>query len=703
VKENGLEPQVMAKEQWEEETIERFRDFLSRERSATYGISDRDVVVDPTTGVNFDYQLTSSSGDKVAVEISRLVESGTDLASAKVWSQIVTLLKQKLTEQGIKGYLVALPKMHIPLRAVGTYAHHAAARITTAISDNAGVETFSAGGMTFRRIEEYESISFSWGGEARYVNPHGTAETAFLDILPKKNKQVGILDHERIVVVVNWSMFVDEGNVVRALSRIDFDAFQNVDRIFFEDRSDRFFQVYERTTYNAIVSQQPSSVGDPALLLRYLEHQLADRKKEAYGFVKATTLEAGSIEWLSSNAAKVNLVRYAEGFAETGQLDEAMWAIRQLKYDPDPDPDGENSPDDPDGEYNSHRRILNGEEERGITTVRGHLCWLIVKVIVQNKPTYYAELIEILTRYISERNLYIRTQSMIPLTDLAVRLRAVRNEDGSEFTWDRDGRAKVRALAFHALAENVEYPRVLQMLLPVFDRMKDIKESEAMTVLRVFLDTEADYILHDLAALIIYFALFRSKDFTGEGLFDAANFVELLKQQISGGRPSMRASLVWHFWKILQAKYLPFEEIREYLPIFWMHEYDQGLASSFDLLFDELIVASPSDASDIFAQMMERLKGFMGRHEKLTAEIWISGVDKLIPLFVDNPHRLLRVVGVLVDARKKGAFIHDLATTLESYRLIAESHRETVKVELRKLHCEIRELDTRFPEIDWSH
>lgn len=698
-----LELHAMVKDQLEEETIERFRAFLSRERSTIFGISDRDVVVDPTTGENFDYQLISSSGDKVAVEIFRLVESGSELASEKVWSQIVTLLKQKLTEQGIKGYFIVLPKINIPLREIETYAQQAAATIATAISDNEGVLNFSTEGMTFRRIEEYESVSVSWGGEARSVNPHGTAETVFLDKLPKKNKQVGILDHERIILVVNWSMFVDAGNVVRALSRINFDAFPNVDRIFFEERNHHFFQVYERRTYHAIANQQPSSVGDPTLLLEYLEHQLADTKKEAYEFVKVKTLETGSMEWLSNTAAKVNLVRYTEGLATAGQIDEAMWVIRQLKNDPDPDPDGENSPDDPDGEYNCHRRILNGEEVNGITTVRGHLCWLIAKVIVQNKPEYYAELIEILTGYIAGQNLYIRTQSMIPLTDLAVRIRAIRNKDGSDFSWDQDSRNKVRALAFLALDENIQYPRVLQMLLRVFDHMRDLKEREAKLALRVFLDTEADYILHDLAVLIIYFALFRGKEFTKEGPFVATDFVELLKRQISSGKSSMRASLSWHFWQILKEKYLPFDEIRDYLPWFWIHEYDQDLASSFNLLFDELAVISPSDARDVFAQMMERLKELLDRCEKLTSQVWISEGDRLVSLFADEPHRLLRVVGILVDAWKKGAFIHELPAILGCYRLVGESHRGTVKAEFKRLHFEIRELNPQFPEIDWSH
>src|SRR5262249_14648223 len=157
-------------------TIERFREYLSRDRAVTFAVSGRDVVVDPITNENFDYQLTSIIGDKIAVEIFRLIESGEELASGKVWSQVVALLKHELTKQGIKGYLIVLPReIRIPLRDVKNYAEQATVTITAAIENNLGVDKFTTGGMTFRRIEQYETISFSWGGEARSVNPHGTA------------------------------------------------------------------------------------------------------------------------------------------------------------------------------------------------------------------------------------------------------------------------------------------------------------------------------------------------------------------------------------------------------------------------------------------------------------------------------------------------------------------------------------------------
>jgi hypothetical protein len=299
----------MAKDQWEEESIERFREFLSRERGVTFGISGRDVVVDPATNENFDYQLTSNTGNQIAVEIFRLVESGDDLAGDKVWSQVVALLKEELIRAGVTGYVIALPrKIGIPLREVKTYAEKAATTITAAIRNNIGAENFTTGGITFRRIEQYESVSFSWGGEARYVNPHGTAEGIFQKKLDKKNKQLGVSNHERILLVTNWTFFIDAPDIIRALSAIDFEQYPNVDKIFFETRNHRFSQVYDRKIYTAILNKQIKDDDKTDLLLRYLKHRLANKKKDAYEFVKAVTEEAGSIDWLSNKEARENLV-----------------------------------------------------------------------------------------------------------------------------------------------------------------------------------------------------------------------------------------------------------------------------------------------------------------------------------------------------------------------------------------------------------
>ncbi|MEO6543663.1 MAG: hypothetical protein ABIP05_06410, partial [Nitrospiraceae bacterium] len=499
-----------------------------------------------------------------------------------------------------------------------------------------------------------------------------------------------------------WTFFIDAPDIVRAMCAIDFEKYPNIDKIFFETRSHRFSQVFDRQTYSAILNKQVKDTTDPDLLLLYLKHQLADKKKDAYEFVKAVTEEAGSINWLSNREARGNLVLYAQELAEEGQIEEALWVIRHLHNDPDPDPAGQNTPDDPSGQYNHHLRILNGEEDCGITTVRGHLCGLISRVIVQNKPELYQELIGTLDRYLSEENLYIRTQALIPLSKLTARIRATKNQDGTPFEWSQSERERVRNLAFRTLTQNAQYARVLQILFHVFENMRGLTESEAKTVLSAFIATQADYILHDVAVLVIYFALFREHDFKEDPPFVALDFVELLKQQISFGKPSMRSSLAWHFWNCLKSKHLTQEQVKEYLRLFWEQPYDQNLASMFDLLLEELAELSPPDACELFEQMIERLKELGESNKESLRGSWIHITGELIRCFAQFPTKLVRTVSILVDIWKNGGFVHELVEVLESYRLLEAPEKDSVKTELMRLYREIKDLKPEFPEIDWS-
>jgi hypothetical protein len=111
------------------------------------------------------------------------------------------------------------------------------------------------------------------------------------------------------------------------------------------------------------------------------------------------------MRWLDDNLARENVVAYAENQLKDKRIDDALWVLNMLHDDPNPDPAGES-------DY--HARILQNEDVRFITTVRGHLCWLMSQLIVQNLPELYTRIIDILERYAKEPNLYLRVQVAFP-------------------------------------------------------------------------------------------------------------------------------------------------------------------------------------------------------------------------------------------------------------------------------------------------
>lgn len=696
-----------AKEQWEEEAIERFRNFLGQERTTTYAVTDRDVVVNPATNENFDYQLQNQDGGKVAVELFRLIEDGKQLGRQKVFGDFLAELKKDLLSRGVKGYFISTPEFLVKKSQISAHSARIAEEIEKAIKDNDDADKFEHNGFEFVRIKDFNTVSFSyhWGG-VRSIDSRGTAATVFATKLPKKNKQVDVSDHERILLVVSWAFFVEGADAIRALSGFDFSQYQNVDKIFFEQREGQFALVYDRTVVEAIQNKQP--VSDNAslkLMLQYARYQLGEKKPEAFDYVKTVTSLTGGIGWLADNAAKENLISYGEELVSKDQLDDAMWIVRQLHNDPNPNTRGENDEDDPNGEHNYHARVLRGEDASVITTVRGHLCWLMMKIAGKSKPEYYTELIEIMSRYLKEDNLYIRIQASYILEIFWANRRAKKNPDETPFDWKDEERVYIRQLTLDTIRANHSYPRVMQALLHVLNRNRDLNELEAEEILRLFIATEQSDVLHDLAAYVVYFALFREKDsqYYG-GQFNSEKFVELLKEQIRDGADAMSSSLAWHLWKLLTDKVLPYEVIKEYIPIFLEGKYSASAMSKLALIIEELAKIAPPDAATLYEHALEKLDEHLKNKPGEGHQHWINGTEEVLPILAQEPERLISVIGRLKDMwmRKVQMYVGNIQTIFESYMLVPEKSKAETKVALKAMYDEMKAVHPPLQEVDWT-
>lgn len=696
---------AVTKEQWEEAAIERFREYLSRSRNLAYGITGRDVIVNPQTGSNFDYQLQDESENKIAVELFRMVENGADLAKSRVWHTMAGLIRNHIQQKGLKGYLVYTPQFFVKKKEMEVVAAKQADIIERGILGNPDTKEFSFEGYEFHRIESLETISLSYSEGARSVDSKGTATTSFSELLPKKNQQVDIADHERIIVVVNWSFFVDASAAIRALSSFDFTQFTNVDKIFFETREGELSLVYDRTVIEAIKTHKRVENPDSLkLLVEYLNYQLADKNLLAFEFIKTIGDASGNLDWLS-NEAKESLIQLGTSLLEENRIEDAMWIVRMLKDDPNPSPVGANDTDDPQGEHNYHIKIQKGEDVNIITTVRGHLCWLMMKIAAKSKTEYYTELIEIMSRYLAEDNLYIRTQSAHILEVFWANRRATKNPDETPFTWKDEERAYIRQLVLETVRTNRSYPQVMRALLHVFNTNRDLNEPESEEMLRLFLETNNDEVLHDLAAFVVYFAFFRYRDsqyYGGE--FNPEKFISILKEQIKDGEDAMSSSLAWHLWKLLTDKVLPYEAIKEYIPLFLEGEYSAGAMSKLALIIEELAKIAPQDAATLYECALEKLDEHLKNKPEESHQHWINGTEEVLPILVQEPKRLLAVVGRLKDMwmRKAQLYVGNIKTIFESYELVPVEQKEETKIALKAMYDEMKAAHPPLQEVDWA-
>ena len=692
----------MVKQQWEEETIERFRGYLSQNRNTTYGITGRDVVVDKRTGGNFDYQLQNEKGEKIAVELFRMVENGEDLAKSRVWYKVVGFLRDAVQRRGLKGYLVYTPQFFVKKSEMKVYSEKMAEVIEKGIRFNTTAKEFVHDGFKFHKVESFDTISLSYSDGVRSVDSRRTAINSFVRLLPKKNKQVNIANHERLLVVVKWAYFVDSHAAIGALTTLDFNQFTNIDKIFFEEKEGEFVLIYDHSVIDAIKSRTEIKNPDShKLLVEYLKNKLDDRNHNAFDYIKTIGTRVGNLEWLPKDT-KENLIHFGKTFS-VGQIEDAMWIVRMLNNDQNPNPTGANDLDDPEGKHNYHSDVVRNEDVRNITTIRGHLCWLMSHIVAKNKPQYYTEIISILTRYIREGNLYMRIQATYPLVELIVRGKATKNQDESPFEWKQEERDLVRDLPLNMLRENAAHPRVQKAILYMFDKLRDLNEAEAEEVLSAFVSIDDSDVLHDLAALLPYFALFRKGDFPEESPFNPSASITLLKEQIVNGKTALKSSLAWHFWKMLEEKSIPYKDIREYMLLFWGNEYDPSTAHMFGLIIRQLADISPGDAKDFFEKIANLLKEYLLKHPEERHQVWLDDTDHALILFVSEPNRLLRLIGTLKDIwMVGGTYIGNMSLIFGSHEKVPGGDKERVKFELKRMYDEMKTVQPLLQPIDWN-
>ena len=691
------------KEQWEEDAIFRFISFLQIKENQSYGITDRNVKVE--NGQNFDYEITDSNNNKKAVELFRMVESEKGLAQGRAWSNVIEELKKEIGKRKLAGYLVYTPtRFQYKKNELSVFAIKQADVIETAIKENEGQKEFKFQGFEFHKIEDLDHLSFSAHSGVRSIDSSGTALASFNRLLPTKNGQLQTNQHERILLVLNWAWFVAPSDAIKALTKIDLNLLGNIDEIYFEVRENQFERIFDRSVFVAIANKLQVINHDlQGLLNENLNHLLAEKNPDSFGYVKFISDSIGNVDWIFDNQTREQVILFAEAaLQEKGDIDNALWALKMFKNDSDPYPDGSNSKKDSKGEYNWHKRVLDGEDVNAITTVRGHLCWLMSSLVVTNKPELYKEIIETIINYSKEDNLYIRMRVAHPLTELVRRRLAVKNQDGSPFDWDDKERLVVRELAFSMLRQNAKHPRVMHALLHVFDFLRDVDEGEAVEIITLFLNTKEEYVLHDLAALVVYYALFRYKDWPKKGNFDSSQLIRILKEQIVNGDDSIKSSIAWHLWKIIKEKYLPYSEVKEYVWLFLSGKYNPQVISMLALTIEELAKTDKTEAIALYKETVNKIADFL-RENPGQNHYWLNSTEEVLPLMAPDPSELMDVVRKLMDLWKNGVYVGDPTVIFNLYKLVPTELKDGVKNELMDMYKKMKSINPHVADINWSN
>ena len=101
----------MSKQQWEVDAKEGFVRFLQEQYRQAYLATAENVVTNPATRRDFDYELTAHIAGLpvIALEIFRIVGDERDLGHHRAWNDVVQRLTKELKDKDVSGYLIRTP------------------------------------------------------------------------------------------------------------------------------------------------------------------------------------------------------------------------------------------------------------------------------------------------------------------------------------------------------------------------------------------------------------------------------------------------------------------------------------------------------------------------------------------------------------------------------------------------------------------
>jgi len=539
------------KDQWEEEAKDHFIADLKAQGRGDWIVSDSDVVVDEKTNRNFDYQLKCGN-DFIALEIFRLVDSKEEIERQKSWHLISNSIAAELRRRGVKGFTISTPNsFNVPPNKIEKFVSKIADNLQNAIKQNPGIDPVHESGFEIKWIEDFPDVSLYTIGPGGAINPTGMTHAFIQRKLPKKNRQLNVQNHERVVMIVNWLVLVDQRNMIEACSQIDFSQFGNIDMVYFDiSHKGSIHLVYDKTVYTAFQQdgEPPKRIGP--LFISWLTNYLYRKHLQAFQLVQKITERENSLLWLPAHARE-QLTAFGEDFLNKDKPEDLYWIIEHLRQDPDPPIETS------DGQLTDHLRIKRGEHVHLMRSVRARLCWLLMQVVTRPRLEDYERVFEIVERFANEENLYVRQYATFALMELA-RRRLARTDTGVLFM--SDGLAmRIKTLGLRMVEDNLKYPVVLESVANVMLFVQDLDHDAALRTVKQLLSIDQSEAANNISSMMIYFAFYRHNQFKQLDRFKPDDIRSLLKDNLANGSVHFRATAANHFKAILARNEIEFD------------------------------------------------------------------------------------------------------------------------------------------------
>jgi len=651
---------------------------------------------------------------KVLVEVKRVYDNEEIVELAHYSKQINRLkeaLKPRLKE--VKGlYIVSIPEK---LSIKKGKEKDIIDKILEAIKNNQEFLDIPKIGKfeISKLVNEDNNVGFIRGPVVKYPNPPETIKQNTASKIKTANIQLGSFSEDKvnkkILLLVNKYGLGDVNDMIEALSFSyrELLEYNNIDEIWLQyETIDKQFLHTLLYTRDFLTSFEEKRVN-----LKNIQHkelfekwfyslvELGDNyKEELFDILKEGIKNQRPYSIFPDKNLRMGIVRLGEYLAAKNRFNDVIWIIDKFIDDPDPEEPGQYS-GEPD--FNYHQKIANGEDPSIITTVLGHLAWLVQKLAIQKE--YIGKALNYTEKLLSHKNLYVKFQAIIPLVEIAARRQWL---DG----WGKRPREseykKFHSMVFdlvELVSQNPNYKAIANRLVLVFSYYKDLSTEEVDKALNAL------KITNESAGLFVYFGIFRQRHYKDQHIeFDGKKFENKLKEIIKSNTEEnieLKEKISFHFWQISKENKDEFEKIRPYIELFLEQPYQNHIYSNIEHIINKTIRDKPDVCIEWYKQMLSRISKYLESAEPQNQIIlWLHHTEEIIEVIATyRPVELLPIVKNLVDFWKERVYIGSPKEIFGSYKLISdEKLKNDIKKEFQILYNSMKKIHPGLEEVTWD-
>lgn len=385
--------------------------------------------------------------------------------------------------------------------------------------------------------------------------------------------------------------------------------------------------------YNALVDEGNSKQENKKVLVRIYETFLDP-------FLNSLGNDIEKIEnKITRPQSREAIVQFADALAKQGKIREAIRIVKVFINDSDPCTPKRKNPEDPEGKYDEHKKIEQGEDVHPITCVRGWCAWVLMNCAVLDGRDYIPENIDLTEKLTKDRNYYIKHMACVALSQLAQsRLTVLPEKRDVLFLSDNVKKAlkmskKIEGIAFNLLKDisklSINVQKVLgKSILKVFNHIRALNQDNALKLIKT-LEKFPEEAVAEAGPLFIYFAEFRRNNFQDwkwkmPGLyddldnFDSKVFQQFLEKIIKKKNPKINSQFSWHFYELIEKSVPDKLEVKNFL------KYDKA----FEISYKYLDVISNYYHQQTFSHIYRFIEDNFEKRPKECYQLWRKCLGK---------------------------------------------------------------------------